>query len=116
MRDGLTFDGILLAVQGEDDLYGMLKFLYRGVCGEEIAPDEEQKFQEGMELECFTMACALGVFTVPKTEVEPQLDQVGDMTGFGVGRGGCRCHDGVDDAQGSGILPLNWGIFDPISF
>ena len=38
------------------------------------------------------------------------------MPGFGVGGGGCRGHNGVDDAQGDGLLPLKWGISDPVSF
>ena len=38
------------------------------------------------------------------------------MPGFGVGGGGCRVLDGEDDAQGGGLLPLDWGIFDPVSF
>ena len=32
VRYGLTFDGILLVVQGEDDLCDRLKLLDRGVC------------------------------------------------------------------------------------
>ena len=31
------------------------------------------------------------------------------MPGFGVGVGGFRGHDGVDDAQGGGIFLLDWG-------
>ena len=62
------------------------------------------------------MACALGVFTRPKAEVEPQLDQVNNMPDLGVRRGGCRGHDGVDGAQGGGIFPLEWGIFNSVSF
>ena len=62
------------------------------------------------------MACALGVFTVLKAEVEPRLYQASNMSGFGVRRGGCRGQDGVGNAQGGGGFPLDWGIFDPISF
>ena len=47
VRDHLTSDGILLVVQGEDDLCGMLKVLGWGVGGDEMAPDEEHKIQEG---------------------------------------------------------------------
>ena len=115
MRGGLTSDGIILVVQDEDVMCDMLKLIAWGVCREEIVPNEETKSQEGLELECPAIACALGVFSGPKAEVEPQLDQVGDMPGFGVKGGGCRGHDGVEDAQGSGILPLDWGIFDLIS-
>ena len=41
MRDGLTSVGILLVVQVEDDLCGMLKVLGRGVAKEEVVPNEE---------------------------------------------------------------------------
>ena len=83
----------------------MLKLLDRGVCGEEIVPDEEYKFQEGPELDCPVMACALGVFTLPKAEVEPLLDQVGDVPGFGVRGGCCRGHSIMDDARGGWSFP-----------
>ena len=79
-----------------------------------MVPDEEQKVHLGPELDFSVMACALDIFTGLKAEVEPQLDQVGNMPGFGVGGGGCRRHNGVDDAQVGGILPLDWEIFDPI--
>ena len=62
------------------------------------------------------MACKLGIFAGPKTELEPQLDQVDNMPGSWGGGGGCHGHDGVDDAQGGGLFPLDWGIFDPVSF
>ena len=42
MRDGLTLDVILLVVQGEDYLCGMLKVIDRSVDGDEMVPDEEQ--------------------------------------------------------------------------
>ena len=86
----------------------MLKFPYWGVCGGEIVPDEEHKFQERPEPGCPAMACALGVFAGPKVEVEPQLDQVGDMPGVWIGGGGCRIHDGVDNFQGGGLFMLDW--------
>ena len=114
MRDVLTSDVILLVVQGEDNMCDMLEILDWGVGGEEIVRDKEHQFQEGPEQECPVMACALGVFVGLKAEVEPQLDQVGNMPVFGVGGGGCRRHNGVDDAQVGGILPLDWEIFDPI--
>ena len=69
MRDGLTSDGVLLVVQGEDDLGDMLKLLDHGVCGEEIVPNEEHKLQEGPKLDCAVMACSLGVFTRPNAEI-----------------------------------------------
>ena len=116
MRNYITLDGILLVVQGEDDLCDMSKILDRGICREEIVPDEEHEFQEGSKLDCPDMACAIGVFAGPKAAVEPQLDQVGDIPGFGVRGVGCRGHDGVDDTQGCGLFPLDWGIFNPLIF
>ena len=59
-------DGILLVVQGEENLCDMLKVLDWGVSREEMSPDEEHEFQEGAELECPVTACALGAFTGPK--------------------------------------------------
>ena len=47
VRYGLTSDGILLVVQGEDDLCGMLEMLNQGVGGEAMVPDEEHQVQEG---------------------------------------------------------------------
>ena len=43
-RDDLTSDGVLLVVQGEDDMGDMLELLDRGICKEEIVPDEEHEF------------------------------------------------------------------------
>ena len=63
VRDGLTLDGILLVVQGEDDLRGLLEIINQGVGWEGLVPDKEQKFQEGLELDCHAVARALGVFT-----------------------------------------------------
>ena len=40
MREGLALYGVLLVVQGEDDLGDMLKLIDQGVYGEEIVPDE----------------------------------------------------------------------------
>ena len=45
--DGLTADGILLIVEGDDNLGGLAEMLRRGVPGEEKAPDEEDKVHEG---------------------------------------------------------------------
>ena len=63
VRDGLTLDGVLLVVQGEDDLGDVLKLLNRGVWGEEGVANEEYKFQEWTELDCPAMAGALGVLS-----------------------------------------------------
>ena len=94
----------------------MLGPLDRGIYGKEIVPNKKHKFQEGAELDYPTMVCVRGVFTRQKSEVEPQLNQVGDIPSFGVGGGVCRVHDGVDGAQGGGLFPLDWGDFNPISF
>ena len=59
------------------------------------------------------VAWALGVFIGPKAEVEPHLDQVGNMLGFGDGGGGCRGHNGVDDAQGVAFFHLTGGSLIP---
>ena len=109
MRYGLTLNGALLVVQSEDDLYFMLKLIDWRVYREDIVTSEEHYFQEGPELDCHVMDCVLGVFIGTKAEVETQLYQVSDMPGFGVGVGGFRGHDGVDDAQGGGIFLLDWG-------
>ena len=45
----------------------MLKLLNRGIGGDEMVPNEEHELQEGKELDCPVVACALGVFTGPKT-------------------------------------------------
>ena len=51
---------------------------------------------------------ALGVFAGPEAEVEVQLDQVGNLVGLEVEVGGCRGHNGENDSQGDGFLPLDW--------
>ena len=116
MRDGLTSDGVLLVVQGEDDLGDVLELLDQGFCREGIVPDKEHELQEGPEMDCTLMAYALGLFTGPQAEVELQVYQVSDMQGFGVRGGVCSSHYGVDNAQGSGLFPIDWGIFDTVSF
>ena len=116
MRYGFTLDVIFLVVQGEGDLCGMLKVIDRGVRGDEMVPDEEHEFREGLEVDCPVEACAFGVFAEPEAEVEYQLDQVGNVPGLWVGGGGSCSHDGMDNAQGGGFFPLDWRIFNPISF
>ena len=49
---------------------------------------------------------ALGVFVQPEVDVESQLDQVGDMSGFGVGGGGHCGQNGVDNDEGSAFSCL----------
>ena len=61
VRDGLTSDGILLVVQGEDDLSDVLEPPDWGIGKEEDVPGEEHKFHEGSELNCPAMAGALEV-------------------------------------------------------
>ena len=56
--------------------------LVGGVCREEMVPDKKHEFQERPELDCPVVARALSVFTGLKAEVEPQLEQVGNMPGF----------------------------------
>ena len=85
VRDSLNSDGVLLVVQGEENMGDVLELLSWGFYREDIFPDEEHGFQEGLELDCPAMACALGVFAGPKAEVEPQLDQVENMLGFWFG-------------------------------
>ena len=70
MRDGLTPDGILLVVQGEDDLGDVLEPPDWGILGEEGVPGEEEEFHEGTELHCPAMAGALEVLAGPQAEVE----------------------------------------------
>ena len=38
------------------------------------------------------------------------------MLSFWVGGGHCHNHFGADNAQGGGLLPLDWVIFDTVSF
>ena len=40
MGDGLTTDGIILIIEGDENLGGLAEMLGRGVPGEEKAPDE----------------------------------------------------------------------------
>ena len=47
LRDGLTADGILLIVEGEDNLSCPAEMLGRSVPGEEEVPDKEHEVHEG---------------------------------------------------------------------
>ena len=78
-------DRILLVVQGEDNLISVLELPDGGVGWEELVPHEEDKAHEGPELDCSPVAGALGVFVRSEAEVEAQGDQVGYLTGFGIG-------------------------------
>ena len=57
-----------MVVQGEDDLCGVLEVLDRGIDREDMAPNEEHKFQEGPEHGCPAVSRVLGVFTGPGSE------------------------------------------------
>ena len=85
VRDGLTSDGILLVVQGEDDLSNVLKPPNWGILGEEGVPGEEEEVHEGTELHCPAMAGALEFLAGPQLEVESQDNQVGGVLGLLVG-------------------------------
>ena len=94
----------------------LVEFLKWGVHGDETLPDEEHKYQEGPELDCPAVACALGVFVEPEVEVESKLGQGGDVVGLGVRGGSCHGHNGVNDSQGVGFYPIDSGILDPVGF
>ena len=82
VRDGLTSNGILLVVQGEDDLCDVIKPPGWGIGGDAGVPDEKDELLEGTELHYPAMAGALGVLTGPQAEVESQDDQVGGVSGL----------------------------------
>ena len=116
MRDVLTSDGVFLVVQGKNNLSHLVEVLDWGVHGENTVPDEEHKVQEGPELDCPAVACALGVFAGPEAEVEAQLDKVGNVVGLGDVSVGSYGHNGVNDSQGDRFFQLGWGILDPVGF
>ena len=61
VRDSITLDGVLLVVQGQDDLGDVLKRTNRGVRGEEDVSGEEDEVHEGTELDYSVMASVLCV-------------------------------------------------------
>ena len=61
VRDGLAPDGILLVVQGEDDLGDVIEPPDWGILGEEGVPGKEEEVHEGTELRCPVVAGALEV-------------------------------------------------------
>ena len=100
MRNGFSYDHIILVVQGKDNICDVLEMLNGGIIWEESIPNEEEKVQYGKVLDCTGISWALGLITRHEEEVEEKLDQVGDMTGFGVS-GGCRHgHNGLDNSKG----------------
>ena len=55
------------------------------------------------------MNSALGVLALPEAELESQLNQVGDVTGFGVGCCCLRGHNGLEDSEGVAFYRLIGG-------
>ena len=100
VRDRFPLDSFLLVVQGKDYLGGVLEIFDWGICWVESIPNKEDRFQEVSKLDCLEMTSALDVFTQPEVEVEALLDQVSDISGFGVGGGGYCGHAGVDNTKG----------------
>ena len=109
MRDCIPSDGVLLVVQGDDNLGVVLEVLDESIRKYESVSSEEHKFQKGVELDCPVMASALGIITGPQVEVETQDDQLGDVLGFLIGGGRRWNHDEVDDTQQGGLFSFNWG-------
>ena len=72
-----------MVVQGNDDLGVVLEMLNCGIGWEDSITNEEDKFQEGPELEGSEVTGAIGVFIRPEAQLEYQLDQVINLTGFG---------------------------------
>ena len=56
------------------------RLLNGGVGWEELVPHKEDEVHEGMELDCYVVAGALGVFAQSEAEVEAQGEQIGDLT------------------------------------
>ena len=52
------------------------------------------------------MPCLIGVLARPEAEVYFKLDQVRNMTGFGMVGGFSFRHDVLDDAKGGGIVSI----------
>ena len=61
VRDSIIQDGILLVVQGADNMSGLLDVINGGVFQQDLVPHKKRKFQEGPELDCPAVDCALGV-------------------------------------------------------
>ena len=96
---------------------GMLEVLDGGVGWEEsIVPHEEDEVHEGPKLDCSLVAGALGVFTRSEAEVEAQGDQVGNLTGFGIGGEGCCGDDGLGDAEWDGLFSFYRRVLQAVGF
>ena len=114
MGDCLAADGILLIVEGEDNLSCPAEMLGGSVPGEKEVPDKEHEIHEGSELDRPAVAGALRVFTGSEAEVESNGDQVGDMVGSGVGGGSCLCNNGLDNPKGGCLFLSDRGIFGAV--
>ena len=62
------------------------------------------------------MTGALGVFARLEAEVEAQGDQVGYLTGFGIGGEGCCGGDGVDNADWDGLFSFDQRFLQAVDF
>ena len=67
-------------------------------------------------MDCSEVTGALGVFARSEAEVESQLYQVGNMTGFGVGVDGCCVHDRLDNTKGGGLFLFGRRVLDAVGF
>ena len=82
--DSITVDGIILIVEGDNNLVGLAEMLGGGVPGEEKVPDKEHKVHEEPELDRPTVAGALCVFAGTEAELESTDDQADDVVRSGV--------------------------------
>ena len=64
--DGLTADGILLIVEGDDNLDGLAEMLDGSIPEEEEVPEKEHEVHEGLDLDRPDVANALHIFTGPE--------------------------------------------------
>ena len=110
MGGGLTADGILMVVEGDENVGGLAEMLGGGVPGEDKFPDKEIKVHEGMELDRSEVVGALCVFAGPEAEVEANGDQASNVVGSRFRGASCRGEYGVHDYQGSGLFSLDGGI------
>ena len=116
VRHGFHSYCILLIVHSKDDLGCLLEVFDWGVGWEESILSEEEKVQEGPELGCLAVTGEFGVFAQPEAEVEAQLVQVGGMTGFSVGGGVRRGHDGFENAKEGGLFLFDRRVLDAVGF
>ena len=114
MGYGLVKDGILLIVEGDDNLGGLVKMLNGSVPGEEEAPDEKHEFHEEPELDRPEVAGALLVFAGPEAEVKSNGDKVRDVVGYGIVGGSFHSNYRAHDIQGGGLFSADGGIFEPV--